>query len=93
MSARSLTCGKIGRPFSGPIRGIDASCHVSVKRGIRPIPHAAYQAVFDGIDVNIIDVRGVVPIVADRVLPEASLPDAPLTSHGAHRGSGFGWWY
>jgi hypothetical protein len=46
--------------------------------GKRPIVHALDVAVLDRIEVNVIDVPSEIVVVADRVLPEAALPDTTL---------------
>ena len=43
-----------------------------------PIFRTLHPAVFDRIEVNVVDMMLQIRIVADRVFPEAALPDATL---------------
>ena len=45
-------------------------------RTVRPIRRARGVAVFDRIDVDVIDMPGEIVFVRDQVFPEATLPDA-----------------
>ena len=45
-----------------------------MKRRMRPVAHTRDQAVLDGIEMDVVDVVLEIPVVADRVLPESSLP-------------------
>src|SRR6266496_3569135 len=58
-----------------PILWIDTVSHHAMKRRIRPIADTFHKPMFDGVDVNIIDVARKIALVANRVLPIASLPD------------------
>ena len=40
----------------------------------------------DGIDLYVIDVRGVVPVVTNRMFPKAVLPYAAFALAGTYRG-------
>ncbi len=63
-----------------------------MERRIRPISHAFYRTMLDGIDVNVIDMRGVVALITNRMLPKAALPNATLSSRGTGRGQLFRFW-
>ncbi len=45
-----------------------------MKRRMRPVTHAGDETMFDGINVDVIDVPLKIPVVADRVLPISPLP-------------------
>ena len=62
-------------PAFGRICRIKPYSQSFVKRRIRPIHHAADPSVFYGIEMNVIDVRGIILVIADRVLPKSSLPN------------------
>ncbi len=49
-----------------------------MKGGIRPVTRVCYEAMFNGIEMNIMHVRAEIVVVADHVLPETALPDASL---------------
>ena len=42
-----------------------------------------HQAVFYRIEMNIVDMRAVIAVIANCVFPEASLPDTPLGLGGS----------
>src|SRR5262245_19452100 len=54
-----------------------------MERGMRPIVYAADEAVLERIVPAILDVARVVGFVADKVLPEAALPDAAFIARDA----------
>ena len=66
--------------FARPVFRKQAGCHVAVKRRERPIAHAPDKAVLQGIDVAIFNVTAIVLAIPDQVLPEAPLPNTPLTA-------------
>lgn len=45
---------------------------------MRPIADTRYQTVFDGIEMNVVDVAGEIVVVADGVLPEPALPQRQI---------------
>lgn len=60
---------------------------------MRPVAHASDEIMFDGIDVDVIDVPLKVPVVADRVLPKSPLPQrvfAIRMARDSHAGFGDG---
>lgn len=59
-----------------PVGRINSALHKPMKARIRPILHAVYVPVFDGVPVNIFNVFFEVTVVADLVFPEATLPQA-----------------
>ena len=44
-----------------------------------PIGSAAHMSVFDGIEMDVIDVSLEIQVTADEVFPEAALPDSTLS--------------
>ena len=50
----------------------------SVKRRIRPIANALTMSVLDRVEMDVIEVRSKIVVVANPMLPEAALPDAGL---------------
>lgn len=61
-----------------PVDRIASVTHEAMKARMRPVAHARHMAMLDWIEVDVIDVVGPVAIIADRVLPEAPVPDAAL---------------
>ncbi len=61
-----------------PILTVIPLPHPPVEAGVRPSVRTPREAVLDGIVVDVVDVMDHVVFVADRVLPEAFLPDASL---------------
>jgi hypothetical protein len=59
---------------AAPLTRIHPLTHVAMKRRIRPIRHSLHMPVLDGIVMGIINVRGIVAFIAQRVLPKAPLP-------------------
>ncbi len=57
--------------------------HEAVKRGIRPVAHAGNQPMLDGIEMDMVDMSLEIPLVANCMLPEATLPQRNLSSGGA----------
>ena len=47
-----------------------------MKRRIRPVLKARYKAVFDGIEMNVVDMARKVVVAADGVFPVSSLPQS-----------------
>ena len=47
-----------------------------MKRRVRPVADLGHETMFYRIVVNVIDVPGQIFLVADRVLPETSLPQS-----------------
>lgn len=66
----ALEIGGIARP----IRGENTAADIAMERRMRPLADPPHQAVFDGIEMNIVDVAGEIVVVADGVLPEPALP-------------------
>lgn len=62
----------IARP--GPIQWIKVVRDKTMKAGIRPIAYIFYMAVFDWVEMSVVDMPGVVGIIAYRVLPKPTLP-------------------
>jgi hypothetical protein len=48
--------------------------------GVRPIRRPRDQAMFDRIEVDVVDVVVQIRLVTDLVLPEPALPDAAFTA-------------
>ena len=85
MGLNTFTHLKIGFRPTGPIRRTDAPVDVTMKRRIRPIGNPFDIAMFDRVDMTIIDVCGVILIVADCVLPKPPLPYSVFASGDAYR--------
>src|SRR3954451_24135717 len=49
---------------------------ITVKRRIRAVSNARYKRVFDGIEMNVVDMARKVVIAANGVLPVSSLPQS-----------------
>jgi hypothetical protein len=47
------------------------------------------ETVLDRVEVNVIEMNDKVPVIADRMLPIAALPDAALATERHHRGTRF----
>lgn len=62
--------------ISAPILREHVVGDVPVEGAIRPIAYTRYQAVFDWIEVNIVDVPCQIVFIADSVFPKATLPDS-----------------
>ena len=50
----------------------------AMKRRIRPIGNATAMPVLDRVEMDVIEVRSKIVVVANPMLPEAALPDAAL---------------
>jgi hypothetical protein len=48
------------------------------------------ETVFHRVEMRVIHVAGVIPLIADRMFPEAPLPDAALPAPVPHRRAAFG---
>ena len=68
---------------STPIGRIDTPSDTAMKRRVRPIAYRVDQSVFEWIDMNVIHMRRVIVIIADRMLPEPTLPDTSLALRNA----------
>ena len=71
-----LVIQHLNQRIGGPGRVVDTGLHVAVKAGVRPVDRMANPAVFDRVAVDVMKVDVVIRRAADRVFPEASLPDA-----------------
>lgn len=60
---------------SRPVLRIQASFDRSVKSGKRPILDAGHQTMLERIDMDVVQMRSVVSLAADAMLPETALPD------------------
>ena len=69
-----------------PVLRINSLADISVKSGIGPIPDPRHERMFHGVPVNVIHVTPEVLIVANRVVPESSLPDVAFLAMAARRG-------
>src|SRR5450432_4227348 len=61
--------------IAGPIFRQQAFSDVAVKRRIGPVAYTLCQSMFDGIEMDIIDMPRKVAVVADGVLPKSPLPE------------------
>lgn len=79
----ALEIGGIARP----IRGQDTLADIVMERRVRPIADPPHQAVFDGIEMNVVDVAREIVFVANGVLPEPTLPQRQIAVRTAAQGS------
>lgn len=82
---------RVGRPHAphAPINRIHPPRHTPAKRRIRPVRRMRNQSVLNRIEMNVVHMRGIIPIVAHRMFPKAALPDtrSPLRTRTAERRS------
>ena len=52
----------------------------TMEGGIWPIFRGCYQPMFDGIDMDVIEVIVEIFLITDQMLPIATLPNTPLTT-------------
>src|SRR5688500_6215384 len=64
-----------------------------MERGVRPIRHPGDMPMLDWIEVDVIDMRLQIVVVADQVLPIASLPQAAFGFRQAPLRAAFSRWY
>jgi hypothetical protein len=64
-----------------PIRRKNAGAYVAMERRPRPLRHTRNQAVFDRVEVHVVDVMTQIAFVSDEVFPIAALPDAAFSFH------------
>ena len=72
--------------IAGPIRRTDAEPHHAVKRRMRPIHDARDVAVLHRIEMDVVNMALEIRLMADCVLPIATLPDPSLAS-GSNKAS------
>ena len=65
------------RRITRPVGRVESRTLIAVKARLRPVAYAANQAMFQRIDINVIDMPSEVVFVADHVFPVATLPDTP----------------
>ena len=75
-----------------PIWRVHPLLNKPVKSRIRPITHVSDQAVFQRIDMNIIQMRPKVRLVAYQMLPLTALPNTSFATPDAYRESMFIEW-
>ena len=78
------------RLADAPIGGILPRRDAAMERGIRPVHRMIDKPVPDRVEVDMVHVSGIVPLVADRMFPEAKLPDAALAPPAPDRRATFG---
>ena len=59
-----------------PIRRQIAALHISMKTAVWPVAHARHEAMFDRIEMDVVDVPFQIAGIANDVFPIVSLPDA-----------------
>ena len=62
----------------------------AVKCGMRPIRYPSHIPVFERVDMTVIDMRRIILVIANHILPEPALPDPTLAACDTHPGSIFG---
>ena len=55
--------------------GINAVFYMAMKGGIGPVAHAVYMAVFDRIEMDVIEMGGEIRLITNGVLPKTALPN------------------
>jgi len=79
ISARTPVLGR--GPLETPeIAGAEIVAVAAMERRIRPILDAGDEAVLDGVEPAVVDVMGMIVLVADQMLPVAPLPDTALAA-------------
>ena len=61
-----------------PIGGIVATFDESAETGMRPIHRPVHQSMSNRILMNVFDVRNIIPLVTNKMLPEPVLPNLAL---------------
>ena len=74
---------------ANPAGRVKPAGDTAAKRRMRPICQVSDETMLDRVEVDVIEMNGKVPIIADRVLPIAALPDAALAAANHHPGSRF----
>ena len=72
----AFIAGQLGP--AAPVALVPSHLHVPGEAAPRPLGRPGDQAVLDGVEMYVVHVQAEVPHVADRVLPEAWLPDAAV---------------
>ena len=72
-----------------PVAWIHSAGNAAAKRRVGPIRRMLDQTVLDRIEMNVIEMAGEIPLVADCVLPIAALPDTAFAAAGHSRRSRF----
>jgi len=73
---------------AAPAGRIPPARHTAMERRERPVRHMIDQRMFHRIKMHVVQVICIVPVVADRVLPEPPLPDAALAFANPGRRAG-----
>ena len=58
-----------------PIVGINAVFYMAMKGGIGPIAYTVYMAVFDRIEMDVIEMGGEIRLITNGVLPKTASPN------------------
>jgi hypothetical protein len=80
---RHPTACRASRPR--PIFWQFSSPDITMERGEWPVAYRIHMAVFDRIEVDVVNVTPQINVVTNRMFPVASLPDAPLTARTPDR--------
>jgi hypothetical protein len=72
---RSLNIPHVPAPIGGEL----SPFYIAMKTAMRPIGRTGNVTVLHGIEMNVIDMSIEITIIADSVLPIATLPDAFLS--------------
>src|SRR5665213_3750567 len=88
---------RAGRPFAerfavtgnvvGPVLRIDSTLHHAMKRRMRPVAYPCHESMLDRVDMDIVDMPREIGLVANGVLPIASLPDPAFAPAGTAGGN------
>ena len=80
----NVTGTELHTPFKCPINRIYTRFDKPRKRRIHPVTHSRDMPMFHGIEMNVVDMTGIIQAVANRRFPLSSLPDAPFAFGDAH---------
>ncbi len=73
-------------PGAEPLGRIEAAVDAGAEGGIGPLGRLGNMAVLGRVGMDVVGMRRMVGGAADRVLPEAALPDAPFPAAAADLG-------
>ncbi len=86
MTSRSFAGGNVCNDVTTPIIGVNAGLHPAMERRMGPIRDLFHMTLFHWMVVNIVQVPGVIRIIADGVFPKSPLPDPALHPQRARQG-------
>ncbi len=85
MLSPPLARGAVDNALSTPVGRINPGLYPAVKGGMWPLCDRRHMNMLHGVVMDIVHMTSIIVFVADGMLPETALPNAPLRTRHPHR--------